>query len=207
MSIDVAETTSAHLSLSTPPRPGLPEGGDRFRALETAAVGLLTIQLVIGYEWFISGLTKLYRGGFAAGLSNELRDKSRGVSGGPRWFLDRIVIPHGWAFGWFVLGAELAAGVALLGTVAVFLVRRHDLGFSTRQIMLVLIAAASIGGIVMNLSFHLANGAPHPWLLPKSGFDEGVDLDSVMPLAQLAFAIVAVKVFLLGRKTHAGAAR
>ena len=208
MSIDVTETAAAEPSLlSTTTRPAPPKDWDQLRALEASVVGLLAIQLVIGWEWFNSGLTKLWRGGFATGLSSELRDKSRGVSSGPRWFLDRVVIPHGWAFGSSVVVVELAVGAALLATAGVFLVRRHDLRFSTRQVMLVLIALASIGGIVMNISFHLANGAPHPWLLPQSGFDEGVDLDSVMPLVQLAFAIVAVRIFLLGRAAHSGRGR
>ena len=180
----------------------LSEGTRRLRDLETSAVGLLTVQLVIGYEWVISGWTKLWRGGFAVGLSDELRDSSRGVSGWFRSFLDDTVIPHGWAFGWFVLAAELAVGTALLGTATVFLVRRHRLRFSTRQLLLAVTAFASVGGILMNLSFHLANGDPHPWLIPRSGFDEGVDLDSVMPLVQLAFVVVATKLFLFGRETR-----
>ena len=167
-----------------------------------AGVGLLTIQLVIGYEWFVSGLTKLWRGGFAAGLSNELRDKSTGVSGVYRSFLDRVVIPHGWAFGWFVMGAELAVGVALLGAAGVLLARRRPLHVTSGQMLLAITVIASIGGILMNVAFHLANGAPHPWLIPTSGFDEGVDLDSLMPLVQLALAIVATKLFLLGRQSR-----
>ena len=42
-------------------------------------VGLLAIQVLIGYEWFMSGLTKLVRGGFASGLADELTEKSEGV--------------------------------------------------------------------------------------------------------------------------------
>lgn len=202
MSIDVTPARQPETAPATNTEPRWPEGWDRICALETSVVGLLTVQLVIGYEWFISGFTKLWRGGFAAGLTSELRDKSLGITGGPRWFLDRVVIPHGWAFGWFVLTAELAAGVALIGAAAVFLARRHELRASTRQILLALTALASIGGILLNISLHLADGATQPWLLPKSGFDEGVDLNSVMPLIQLAFAIVATKLFLLGRKTH-----
>lgn len=37
---------------------------------------------------------------------------------------------------------------------------------------------ATAGAILMNVNFHLANGSPHPWLIPKEGFDEGVDMDS-----------------------------
>ena len=39
---------------------------------ETAAsrlplIGLLLVQAFVGYEWFMSGLTKIYRGGFPGG--------------------------------------------------------------------------------------------------------------------------------------------
>jgi hypothetical protein len=115
------------------------------------------------------------------------------------------VIPHGWAFGWFVLTAELVLGLTLIGVTAVFLAKRHELRASTRQILLGLTALASIGGILLNISFHLANGATQPWLLPKSGFDEGVGLDSLMSLIQLAFLIVTVKLFVLGRKANSSA--
>ena len=33
------------------------------------------------------------------------------------------------------------------------------------------------------VNFHLTNGAPHAWLISKSGFDEGVDLDSMRTVA------------------------
>lgn len=45
----------------------------------------------------------------------------------------------------------------------------------------------------MNLNFHLANGSPHPWLIPSDGFDEGVDMDSLLPLIEIVFLVVAVK--------------
>lgn len=40
--------------------------------------GLLVIQILIGYEWLMSGLTKLARGGFPSGLTAELEEKSQG---------------------------------------------------------------------------------------------------------------------------------
>ena len=208
MSIEVTPTEVARqVSPVTDTVADAPADAAELKALRTGVIGLLTIQLVIGYEWFVSGLTKLWRGGFAAGLSADLRDTSRGVTGWYRSFLDNVVISHGWAFGWLILAAELAVGVALLGTATVFLVRGHRLRFSTRQLLLAVTALAAVGGILMNMAFHLANGDPHPWLIPKSGFDEGVDLDSLMPLVQLAFVIVATKLFFLGRKTHRRVAR
>ena len=63
-------------------------------------VGLLLVQVLIGYEWFMSGLTKIYRGGFPSGLAAELTEKSEGAAGWYKSFLDRAIIPHATAFGY-----------------------------------------------------------------------------------------------------------
>jgi hypothetical protein len=47
----------------------------------------------------------------------------------------------------------------------------------------------------MAVNFHLANGGTHPWLIPKSGFDESVDLDSLLPAIQLVLIGVSVGVW------------
>lgn len=52
----------------------------------------------------------------------------------------------------------------------------------------------------MNLNFHLANGSAHPWLIPGDGFDEGVDLDSLMPAVQLVLVVVALSVWQATRR-------
>ena len=46
----------------------------------TSTIGLLVVALIIGYEWFISGLDKLARGDFPAGLGDELIEKSEGTA-------------------------------------------------------------------------------------------------------------------------------
>lgn len=53
-------------------------------------------------------------------------------------------------------------------------------------------ALASLGAVFMAVNFHLANGASHPWLIPTSGFDEGIDLDSLLPAIQLVFVGVGL---------------
>ena len=65
------------------------------------------------------------------------------------------------------------------------LLRWERLSYGGRLTVLATTALAAFGGIFMAVNFHVANGAPHPWLVPKSGFDEGVDLDSLLPLVQL----------------------
>ena len=143
----------------------------------------------IGYEWFMSGLTKIVRGGFPSGLADELREKSTGTVGWYKSFLDGTVIPNGRAFGVLIEVGELAIGVVLIAAAIVILLRWQRLSYRAELGMLWAIALAAIGAIVMNVNFHLANGSPHPWLIPKDGFDEGVDMDSLLPLIQLAFVV------------------
>ena len=61
-------------------------------------------------------------------------------------------------------------------------------------------AASALGGIFMNVNFHLANGSAHPWLIPGEGFDEGIDLDSLMPAIQLVLAAVSAGTWLALRR-------
>ena len=39
-------------------------------------IAVLVVEIIIGYEWFISGLVKVVRGDFPAGLGAELLKKS-----------------------------------------------------------------------------------------------------------------------------------
>jgi len=155
-------------------------------------VGLLLVQLLVGYEWLMSGLTKIVRGGFPSGLAAELREKSDGASGWYKSFLDGSVIPHASTFGYLIESGELVVGLALVAAALVWLLRWERLPYSGRVAILVATALASLGATFMAVNFHLANGASHPWLIPKDGFDEGIDLDSLLPAVQLVLVGVSV---------------
>ena len=172
--------------------PGVDERVPRLDLGRAGLVGLLLIQILIGYEWLISGLTKLIDGGFPQGLAAELRESSQAAPAFYKSFLDSAVIPHGQLFGFLVEIGELAGGIALIATAAIWLLRWHRLSLNWQIGVLAVTAAASLIGIFMNVNFHLANGGTHPWLIPPSGFDEGVDLDSLMPAIQLVLAGVAI---------------
>lgn len=154
-------------------------------------IGLLAIQIVIGYEWFMSGLVKVVRGGFPGGLADELAEKSEGVGGWYGSFLDDAVIPNAQAFGYLIEIGELLIGVALIGAALAWLFAWERLSVRGRAAVLLVTALAALGGIFMNVNFHLANGSAHPWLIPSDGFDEGVDLDSLLPAIQLVLAGVS----------------
>ena len=155
-------------------------------------VGLLLVQLFVGYEWFMSGLTKIVRGGFPSGLGKELNDKSSGAAHWYRNLLDGSIIPNATVFGYLIEIGELVIGIALVAAALVWLLRWERLSYRGRLTVLATTVLAAFGGIFMAVNFHLANGAPHPWLVPKSGFDEGVDLDSLLPMLQLVLLGVSV---------------
>ena len=64
-----------------------------------------------------------------------------------------------------------------------------------RRAVLLSTAAAAIGGAFLAINLHLANGASHPWLIPGDAFDEGIDLDSVLPAIQIVIATVSIILF------------
>ncbi len=148
-------------------------------------IGLLLVQAFIGYEWFMSGITKIVRGGFPSGLADELRAKSAGAAGWYKSFLDGSVIPNATAFGYLIEIGELLIGIAFVVAAFVWLFSWQRLPGGGRVALLLVTAVASFGAIFMNVNFHLANSSAHPWFIPKEGFDEGVDLDSLMPAIEL----------------------
>ena len=166
-------------------------------------VGLLLVTMVVGYEWFISGLVKVVRGDFAAGLAEELVEKSAGTAEWYAGFLQRAVIPNGELFGYLIQWSELLAGIALLGGPLVWLLAWDRVSDRARATLLALIALAAIGGTFLAINLHLANGAAHPWLIPGDAFDEGIDLDSVLPAIQLVIATVALVQLRRLRRAHA----
>ena len=173
-------------------------------------IGLLAVQILIGYEWLMSGLTKLVRGGFPSGLADELTEKSEGVGGWYGDFLDDVVIPNATGFGYLIELSELVVGLALVAAALVWLFAWDRIGVGGRTALLAATVLAALGGILMNVAFHMANGSAHPWLIPGDGFDEGVDLDSLMPAIQLVLASVAAGTWLAmprGRAVTRGAAR
>ena len=51
---------------------------------------------------------------------------------------------------------------------------------------------AALSATVLAVTLHIMNGATHPWLLPRDPFDEGVDLDSLLPAIQTVIFIVSL---------------
>ena len=151
----------------------------------------------------MSGLTKIVRGGFPSGLADELHDKSKGAASWYKSFLDGTVIPNAEIFGYVIMIGELAIGIVLIGAAVAWLWRWDRLNDFGRTAVLAGTALAAVGAILMNINFHFANGSSHPWLIPADGFDEGVDMDSLMPLLEIVLAVVSATLLRRMRRARA----
>jgi thiosulfate dehydrogenase [quinone] large subunit len=153
--------------------------------------GLLVIQAFLGYEWLMSGVSKVLAGDFAEGLADTMGERSSALSGWYRSFLDEAVIPNARLFGDLIMIGELTIGVGLIALAAIWWFRWSRLSITARSLVLWLMVVAGIVATIMNVNFHLANGSAHLWAVAADPFEEGLDLDSVMPVIQLTISAVA----------------
>jgi len=160
-------------------------------------IGFLVLQMVLGFEWFWSGLAKIMMpGGFPAALPDELSEM---VQNAPAWyanFLTGIIIPNSMVFGYVIEIAEFLIGIAFLFGPLIWFFAWDRVPDFVRSGLLSLTAAAAIGGFFMAVNFHIAMGNAQPWILPTSGLDESVDLDSMIATMQLV--IMTVNLVALG---------
>jgi thiosulfate dehydrogenase [quinone] large subunit len=155
----------------------------------SAVIALLLVQVCIGYEWVVSGLTKLVQGDFPSGLAAELRDMSSAAPSWYRGFLDGTVISHAAAFGYAIEIAELVVGIVLLAAVL-------RLPAWIGRYVPPATAAALLVGMVLAVNFALANGSSFGLGVAADSFDEGIDLDTMLvglQLALLVFALAGVR--------------
>jgi len=154
-------------------------------------VAVLVFQSVVAYEWLNSAFTKIVRGGFASGLADQLAKNSDGAPGWYKSVLEAAIIPNAGIFGYLIEVGELLVGIGLIATAAILLVRGQSLSVTTLRAVLGVVALSAVGGAFMNLNFSLFGGMPPVWSLGSDAFSEGISIDGVMMLAQLAMAGIA----------------
>lgn len=165
---------------------------DRSNAAALAA--LLLVQLALGYEWLVSGLTKIAHGDFPGGLADELRD----MQAAPGWyhgFLTGTVAPHAQAVGYAIEVSELLAGLVLMGAATGLLFGANRLSARVERDLQLATGAAALVCLAMLVNFELASGGTFGLKLAPDSFDEGVSLDTLMVglhLALLVFAAAAL---------------
>lgn len=155
---------------------------------------IAVIQAILSVEWLISGLNKLAYGQFpqalGGALSVELQDNPND------WyvaFIQQVILPHSFLWGILIEWSETLVGLALLGGALVLLGqprRRHENEFHLGVALSVVSITAALLCIALCVNFHFwMGGSPViPALNPGHPFDEGIDLDAILPL----FALIVV---------------
>jgi len=161
-----------------------------------ALVGLLVVQIIVGFEFFWTVLVKIVRGGFVSGLAADLQNRVQAAPGWYRSLADSVIIPNASLFGYLIIIGEFFVGITLIATAIVWLVRWDSLSMTARRTLVGLIVLAAAAALAMNLNYHIANGATNPWQLPTEVFDEGVDINTVFTLIDATIVVVIVGVLL-----------
>lgn len=148
---------------------------------------LAALQVVLGWEWIMSGTTKLASGSFPQGLAGALTDSFKGNPND--WyvvFLKQVVLPNSVLFGYLIEWSELIVGIILVSGALVLLTRPRMPGEPQHTMYVVysviVIFAAAVAAF-QNINFHFFMGG---WIVPSidpsGAYDEAVDLDALLPL-------------------------
>jgi hypothetical protein len=128
--------------------------------------------------------------------------KSRDAAGWYRSFLDSSIIPNAHTFGVLIEIGEITVGLVFILGGVLWLARWSKLSDRLRVSLLGTIMAAALAATFMAVNFHLASGGNHPWLIPKDGFDETIDVDSVLAMIQIGFMIFCGYLLTKIRREH-----
>ena len=153
---------------------------------------LASIQLIIGWEWFVSGTNKVLSGSFPQSLLDTLNN---GIQNNPNsWyvtFLQKIVVPNSVSFGSMIEWTEVLIGLTLL-VGAVILIGKPRMRGEPQHGLVIAISVAVIllaaVGAIFTVNFHFWMGKG---IIPGMGSDpadEGIDLDALIP----PFALVII---------------
>jgi hypothetical protein len=179
--------------------------------VSTPNLALAGLQLLVGYEWLVSGVDKVLLGSFPDKMGGLL---TAAISGGrlPGFFADMLqalVLPGAPFFGVLIEWGELLAGLGLIAAGLVTLLRplaerylnlRAALVYSYGAHLLDLLApAAAIGAGLLGLSFFLLDGLPSPWFAPGIAYGGAIDTGLFLAVA----SVVLVVGQLAHRKRHA----
>jgi hypothetical protein len=163
--------------------------------LSTPNIALAGLQLLIGYEWLVSGVDKLLFGTFPDSLTQLL---TSAIGGGrlPGFFADllqALVMPNAPFFGVVIEWSETLAGLGLMAAGLAALLRplaerylklRAALIFSYGANLLdVLAPVAAAGAGLLGLSFFLLDGLPTPWFAPTIAYGGAIDTGLFLAIA------------------------
>jgi thiosulfate dehydrogenase [quinone] large subunit len=141
------------------------------------------MQLVLAYEWLLSGIDKVADPNFAAELPANLRGST--LVNPYTWYssiLKAAVLPHTSLLAPAVELVELAIGAALIVSGALWLWRPRA---RTTLYVAYLACAALAGGILLAVNYSFQQGVPLPWINSAQAFSPGMGIDMLIALLSI----------------------
>lgn len=164
------------------------------QVLRSAAWGLAMIEIVISYEWLLSGLDKVLSAKYVLGLADVLRTS---IQDNPnRWwvaFIQQQVIPHAQVWAILVEIAELFVALGFFAGALLWVSGCFPIARWTRCLN-VGVLLAICGGVLMTANYYLMAGHSFPGFNPGAPFDEGLSLDGVLTAIGLGLLLIHLAV-------------
>lgn len=198
--------TPAHAASTLGRRYARPQASVVSRSAHTSTnIALAGLELVIGYQWLVSGVDKILLSSFTAQMSQLLAGQ---IESGklPGYFaalLRALVVPNAPLFGYAIMLGEMLAGLGLLAAGLLALLRplaeTHIEGRPWQVFALAdrlatsLAPAAAAGSGLLGLSYYLLDGAPTPWFTPSLAYGGAIAPGLVVALASIV--LLAAQVF------------
>lgn len=164
-------------------------------------LALAGLQLVIGYQWLVSGGDKLLLGTFPAQMGQLLAGQI-GSGKLPTYFaalLRVLVVPNAPVFGYAIMLGETLAGLGLMAAGLLALLRplaeAHITGSvwavfaRTDRLVTGLAPLAAVGAGLLGLSYYLLDGAPPLWFTPSLAYGGAIAPGMVVALASIVLVI------------------
>ena len=164
-------------------------------------LALAGLQLLVGYEWLVSGVDKMLLGAFPDSMGGLL---TAAISGGrlPGFFaalLQNLVLPHAYFFGVIIEWGETLAGLGLVAAGLVTLLRPLAERYLTLWAALIfaygarlidaLAPYAAAGAGLLGLSFFLLDGLPLPWFAPSIAYGGAIDTGLFLAIASVILIV------------------
>jgi hypothetical protein len=190
----IASRLMPRITLRRAPLPGV----------STPNIALAGLQLLIGYEWLVSGVDKVLLGTFPTTLPQLLTGATSGgrIPGFFAALLQHLVLPNAQLFGVVIEWSETLAGLGLIAVGLVALLRplaerylalRAALIYSyAARLLDALAPAAAVGAGLLGLSFFLLDGLPSPWFTPSIAYGGAIDTGLFLAVASAVLVIAQV---------------
>lgn len=159
---------------------------------KSSYVVLMFVTLFIGYQWLMSGISKLFSQSFVSGFHDKIASSVSKAFGFYVPVLKGIVLPNATFFGYFIEYSELFIG-------AVFIILFFTIFGRVQSWLLILGMIASIWSAFISINIFLYSGASF-FANPAKPFKPSISMD-------LIFACIEISLFVyFYRLNHATAA-